>query len=104
MKKRKIKIANKEKFLASILLMVTISLIMIGIFTNKNKVYSTKYEEKYIEVTINKGDTLWSIALNYKPDRYDTREIVYEIMIVNDLKDSNVIPGDIIKVPIKTNK
>ncbi|WP_077367578.1 cell division suppressor protein YneA [Anaerosalibacter sp. Marseille-P3206] len=104
MKKKKIRIANKKRFIVSILFIISISLIITIILTSKNKVYSSKYEKKYVEVTIKRGDTLWSIALNNKPENYDTREIVYEIMMANNLEDSNLNPGDVIKVPIKNDK
>ena len=101
---KKIKIADKKRFVFSIILMVFISLIIIMTLASRNKAYSTKYEEKYLEMTVARGDTLWGIALNNKPDSYDTREIVYEIMMVNNLKDSKISPGDVIKIPIKTDK
>lgn len=104
MKKKKIKIANKRKFIVSILLLISTCLIITITLTSRNKVYSSKYEENYVEVTIQRGDTLWSIALNNKPESYDTREIVYEIMMANDLEDSKLNPGDVIKVPIKNDK
>ncbi len=104
MKKKKTRIVNKKRFLLSIMVMITISLIVTTTITSRNKAYSTKYDDRYLEVTIKRGDTLWSIALNNKPDYYDTREIVYEIMIANNMKDSKISPGDVIKIPIKTDK
>lgn len=104
MKKKKIRIANKKRFIFSILFIISIVLIITMTLTNRNKVYSSKYEENYVEVIIKRGDTLWSIALNNKPKNYDTREIVYEIMMANNLEDSKLNPGDVIKVPIKNDK
>lgn len=101
---KRVKVVNKRRFITSILIFTTMVSVSTVILFGRNNVYSTKYEDEYIEVTIAKGDTLWNIALDNQPKGYDTRNMVYEIMSSNNLKDAIIKPGDIIKVPIRDKK
>lgn len=53
-----------------------------------------------IEYTVYKGDTIWSIAQKHNIYR-DVREMVYEIKKINNNTDSLILPGEVIKIPIK---
>ena len=61
----------------------------------EDAVSNLKYEEVYIDM----GDTLWDIALKYKSEKLDVRDMVAEIKDFNNLEDLIIKPGDIIKVP-----
>lgn len=102
-KRKKHKIVNLKKFISFILLMFTITIVSIIFFVKNNKVYSSTYKVNYNEVLIGEGDTLWDIAITNMPDKYDARKMVYEIMEFNHMKDTCILPGDLIKVPIKHN-
>lgn len=104
MKKRKIRVANKKRFLIFLLSVTTIVFLVISILSENTKVYSSEYEAKYIEVKVEKGDTIWNIAVKNKPKDYDTRKMVYEIMENNKLQTASIHPGDVIRVPIKRNE
>jgi len=56
----------------------------------KNEVHS-----KYIYHVVHKGDTLWNIAQRYNS------VTVEEIKRINSLKNSNLIPGQKLKLPVK---
>lgn len=99
----KYKIVNKGKFISFIALILIAIIITIFIFTNNNKVYSSIYEEKYLEIMVEQGDTLWNIAINNMPIKYDVRKMVFEIIKFNEMKNANIYPGDLIKIPIKHN-
>ncbi len=102
--KKRYRIVNKRKFisfLALILTIITISTMFL--LMRDNKVYSSTYEENYINVKVEKGDTLWNIAINYMPKGYDVRKMVFEIIEFNDIEGASIYPGDLIKVPIKYN-
>jgi len=51
-------------------------------------------------VRVESGDSLWSIAAEYKPDGKDLREFVYEIAADNGIKDCNIYCGQILYVPV----
>jgi Tfp pilus assembly protein FimV len=44
------------------------------------------------------GDTLWSIADRFEPDR-DPREVVYELTLANDVEAGSLVPGRRLVVP-----
>lgn len=53
----------------------------------------------YAEVTVEYGDTLWTIAKRIAPNQ-DPRKVVWEIQEMNDMNKSIIYPGQRIHVPI----
>ena len=51
-------------------------------------------------VQVEKGDTLWEIAEEYRMDGEKTEHMVEAILEVNGLKDANVQAGESIIVPV----
>ena len=51
-------------------------------------------------VRVEAGDSLWSIASEYKPEGKDLREFVYEIASDNGVTDCNIYCGQILYIPI----
>lgn len=76
----------------------TILFISICLFT---LIFSLKAYSKdipqYDYVTVEEGDTLWTIASSYSTDG-DIRELIYEISKDNDINNASIYPGDIIKI------
>lgn len=80
--------------------MVIASLVCIILFSNKNvtsaneageSVRLTKY---YKTITIRNGDSLWSLANQYKSGDYrTTRDYVNELKSMNDLHSENLKAG-----------
>ncbi|HOJ58401.1 MAG TPA: LysM peptidoglycan-binding domain-containing protein, partial [Bacillota bacterium] len=62
--------------------------------------YTNEGEYDLIEVTVMPGDTLWGIAKDYSGPEVDLRVVVDKIMRENDLTDSIVRPGQVLKVAI----
>ena len=99
---KKLKIINRNKFVRTILIILSILAIVICIFINNSYSNSNlNYKQEYI----NKGDTLWSIAEEeirnnpyYKDE--DVRKVIYEIRELNNLKTSDLIEGVQIKIPV----
>ncbi len=56
--------------------------------------------EKYREVVVKEGDTLWVIAKRITQKEDDVRKTVWEIRNLNDLDGSLIRPGQVLKVPI----
>jgi nucleoid-associated protein YgaU len=49
-------------------------------------------------VTVESGDTIWSIAKQYHPDK-NINKIMYEIENVNGIKKSIIYPGQQLIIP-----
>lgn len=90
-----IHIKNKKKLKKIRLLAIV---ILTFILMSNIKVYSKNIPE-YNFVCVEKGDTVWSIASMYSHDT-DIRKVVYDICKINNLQNSYIYPGDIIKVPV----
>lgn len=59
-------------------------------------------EETYYEaVQIEKGDSLWEIAAEYKAKGQKTEHMVREILEVNGMKITNIQAGESIIVPMR---
>lgn len=88
----KIKIVNHKKFRKSLILITAI--LFCTLFNIKNTVSSEGIIE-YKTITVNSGDTLWSIA-EYEQNQnsyykdFEIRKIVSDIKKVNNLKSSNL--------------
>ena len=54
-------------------------------------------EINYVEHIVSPGETLWSIALYYRPDA-DPREIIWLIQEANGCT-ALIRPGDVLRVP-----
>ncbi|MFW6409648.1 MAG: LysM peptidoglycan-binding domain-containing protein, partial [Halanaerobiales bacterium] len=57
--------------------------------------------EKYIELKVEDGQTLWAIASKNNPGNKDIRKLVYDIKKLNKLDTVKLHPGDKIKIPVK---
>lgn len=98
---RQLKIVNQKRFMLSmIVIMITLFFLISNVFAVVNKV--EEYEEqKYKEVVIKNGDTIWELAREYGPKNVDVRKTVHEIGRINDLHNYDVFPGQMVKIPVK---
>jgi hypothetical protein len=51
-------------------------------------------------VTVLAGDTLWTIAAQLAPEE-DPRDLVHEIMTLNQLTSAALTPGQEIAIPLR---
>ena len=97
---KKYKIKNRVRFITFItVMMLVVSFAISGVF-NTIKAQS-KDEQKYIEVLVESGDTLWNIAKTYGSDDCDIRELIYNICQINNMKASDLRAGQTILVPVE---
>lgn len=98
MKKLLVKIVKKIIFL------IIFSLIMKHYFmsniSNNNNNTNKKPKPKTVSVTVQQGDTIWSIAENIKKDNQDVRKLVYEIKKENNVINSIIVPGQILNISL----
>ena len=69
----------------------------VDIFADK----ATAANEKVnISVTVETGDSLWSIATDHIEKGKNIRSYVYEIADLNDIEDNTIYAGQTILVPV----
>ena len=69
---------------------------LIGITTGNA---AQQYTVDFIEITVENGGTLWSIAKQVVPVE-DPRKVIWVIQSENQLQTANIIPGQVLKVPV----
>lgn len=85
------RIVNKKRFIIAITIL-TISIITLFSNCSANKKIETE------EITVSTGDTLWSIASEYKKDGQDVREYIYELRKLNNLENCTIYPKQKLKI------
>lgn len=51
-------------------------------------------------ITVQKGDSLWSIAQKYNHDQKDIRKLIFQIRRLNNLEQALIFEGQKIKIPL----
>ncbi|WP_176461585.1 cell division suppressor protein YneA [Anaeromicrobium sediminis] len=84
---------------------IILIILIAGIFlcSTVYGVNNTPLKEKgnYIEIYIEKGDTIWTIAKKFTSKEDDIRKTVHIIGEINNLNSWDIYPGQSIKVPAK---
>ncbi len=83
------RIKNKFKFIRSTTILI---LIILGIFC----ISISKEKTEYIDYTVGRGETLWSIAADHTDG--DIRDYIYEIKNINNMTSSELKEGQTIKI------
>lgn len=83
------RIKNKFKFIRSTTILI---LIILGIFY----ISISKEKTEYIDYTVGRGETLWSIAADHTDG--DIRDYIYTIKNINGMTTSNLQEGQTIKL------
>ena len=78
-----------------LLLIVFIVTTFINNFTTDKESYTSEYV-----YTVVPGDTLWDIAKEYNYNNEDVREIVYNIQKHNNISNSQIYSGQVLKIPV----
>ena len=84
------RIVNKKRFILAIMILIA---LIITLFSNCSAVKKVETED-YI---VTNGDTLWSIVTEYKHEKQDIREYVYQLRKLNNI-DCIIYPGQEIKI------
>lgn len=76
-----------------------ILIIALLVSAQLNSVTATS-EREFITITVHSGDTLWSIAQEYSvDDNCDIREVIDDILDLNDLSSAVLSVGQSLKIP-----
>lgn len=73
--------------------------ILVGMLAYPHTVDS-KEKVDLVKVTVSRGDTIWSIANEFKTAGVDIRELVFYIKQVNQLTTAQIYPGQVILIPL----
>lgn len=95
--KKTLKVKSRVRFTAFVLIMLFAVTGLFNTMLGLNDALGLTKQE-YIEVNINSGDTLWTIAEQYMPSDMDIRKAVHIIKNVNVI-DSQLQPGQTILIP-----
>lgn len=92
---RKFRLVNRRRFYIFVIL-VTIVVTSLAFAAT---VQGADNAESYRTVVVEQGDTLWDIAGEYSKGR-DLRSYIAEVKKINNLQDSVIYAGDILKMPV----
>ena len=95
--KKTLKVKSRVRFTAFVLIMLFAVTGLFNTMLGLNDALGLTKQE-YIEVNINSGDTLSTIAEQYMPSDMDIRKAVHIIKNVNEI-DSQLQPGQTILIP-----
>ena len=94
-----LRIVNRFRFTVFMVVVILTVCSTIGLLVGSfNASGSTR--KSYEVITIQSGDTLWSIAADYKSDDQDIRDYIYEICDKNDIKAGEIMQGQNILIPV----
>lgn len=94
----KYKVTDIKKFKRFMFMLILFVSILVFISMSTLKAYS-KNIPQFDYIRVEHGDTLWSIALT-NMNRRDIRKAVYEISKLNNIQNSCIYPGDVLKLPV----
>ncbi len=97
---KKYYIESKIRFTIFILTLVLIILMSVSaMFHNVYADGKGAVTNTYYAVTVESGDTLWSIALKYSDGKTDIRKFIYEITNLNNLDSAEILIGQQLLIP-----
>jgi nucleoid-associated protein YgaU len=89
---------NNHQLVATIILLCIISIFYV-LMQHPSAGQVTIFADEYTEYVVQPGDTLWSIAREYR-GRRDIRDVVWELREVNGITPM-IHPGQVLWVPVK---
>jgi len=95
MKVTRIKIKDINRFKVFCFLVFFFAII----FMQNKFLYSYNYPKTQY-VTVQNGDSLWSIAQKYKAKYDDTRDFIERVKEINSLDSSQLTQGQEIEIPV----
>ncbi len=96
--KREKKTKSNKKFIAIISVIILLTITLITLYTVNGL---TEKEIYYKNIEIKNGQTLWKIVENEFGNNINIRKYVYQIKQINNLENSNIRPGQVIKIPVE---
>lgn len=92
---RRYRLINRRRFYIFVML-ITITVASLAFAAN---VQGADTAASYRTVVVEQGDTLWDIAGQYN-NGHDLRSYIAEVRKLNNMKDSAIYAGDVLKMPV----
>ncbi len=73
--------------------------LMVALPTLSNVRLYAATTQRYVNVTVRPGDTLWSIAAEHSKASADMQEVVDRISAANHLQSGTLQPGEHLRIP-----
>lgn len=74
-------------------------IVLVGMLAYPH-IADSKEKVDLVKVTVSRGDTIWSIANEFKTAGVDIRELVFYIKQINQLTTAQIYPGQVILIPL----
>ncbi len=87
---------KKERML---LVLVSVFMVFVCMSISAIRPESRENYENNLRHAVSSGDTLWSIAKEYKAENVSTSEFVYKIKKTNNMTSSDINVGDLLIIP-----
>ena len=97
--RKRYRIKNRVRFAS----FIVISLLLVCTIFNTALGFNDALalsEQQYIEIQVESGDTLWTIADEFMPDDMDIRKAVYMICETNDVDANTLYAGQTLSIPV----
>ena len=92
-------IVRRRKFTLMPAIALTALGLMVALPTlSSNRLYAAT-TQRYFAVTVQPGDTLWSIAAAHARPSADVQELVDQITDANHLAGGQIQPGERLRIP-----
>lgn len=79
---------------------MTATLVFLIMLLITNALYEPQYKESYKTIYISKGETLWSIAEEYKKPNQDIRDYIHQLEKLNNMDSAAIYEGQAITIII----
>ena len=91
--------------LGLILILIVFTIISLSAFNIKAEESSSETYKYYTCIEIESGDSLWSIAAEYKTSEYSSiDEYIKEVKSINNMRNDEINQGDSLVIPYYSNE
>jgi LysM repeat protein len=80
-------------------LLTTVALVVVLLLANAVSARAPEAPAAFETHRVESGDTLWDIAAHHTAPGDDVRNTVFDIKRANDLADSVIVPGQVLRIP-----